>query len=94
MIPVTALNEWLAKNNLPDAYSINNGNCENFAMDVQHYVPDGEIVGTDNMDGWDSSYPGHIWLFDGKLHFDSESLEGVPEWKQLSIFKRYEASLQ
>lgn len=91
MIPRTILNEWLVVNNVKDAYSVNSGMCENFAMDMLHYIPAGEVIGTDNMDGWDSPYPGHIWIFDGCLHFDSEALVGVVDWKELPIFKRFRA---
>lgn len=88
MIPVSALNEWLVENNLPDAYSVNNGGCENFAIAVQDFIPGSDIIGTDNVDGWDSPLPGHIWLTDGSKHYDSEALDGVVDWKDLPIFKR------
>lgn len=70
-------------------YSTNSGNCENFAQFFQKDIPGSEIVGTDDYEGWDTPLPGHIWLTDGKLHYDSECLEGTKYWKDLPIFKRY-----
>ena len=91
MITPDALNAWLKLHNLKDAYSVNDGLCEDFAMDFLSRIPAGEIIGTDNVDGWASSYPGHIWIFDGDLHFDSEALTGVANWRELPIFKRYDS---
>lgn len=88
-IPQTALDQWLVDKGIRSAYEVNSGDCENFAMDHKEYIPGSEIIGTDNMLGWDTDYPGHIWLFDGSKHYDSEALEGVVDYLDLPIFKRY-----
>lgn len=85
------LGKWLAENNIYSAKAVNSGHCENFAQDFQGHVPNSEIVGTDNFaeGGFDSPLPGHIWLFDGKYHYDSETPAGVENWLDLPIFKRF-----
>lgn len=89
MLPNNVVMRWLTNKSIDNHRNVNIGQCENFSMDFLEYIPNGEIVGTDNFDGWDSVYPGHIWIFDGALHYDSESLDGVSDWKDLNIFKRY-----
>lgn len=88
-IPEAAVTAWLEIKGLRSPYEVNSGSCEDFAQDMQHFIPDSDIVGTDNFDGWDTKYPGHIWLFDGTKHYDSEALEGVTDWKDLPIIKRF-----
>lgn len=88
-IPKSALDKWLIDNGVSSAYAVNSGLCENFAQDHAHFIPGSEIIGTDNMAGWGSSYPGHIWLRGNGRHYDSEALDGVYEWRDLPIFKRY-----
>lgn len=88
-IPQVTLDNWLVAKGIRSAYEVNSGDCENFAMDHQELIPGSEIIGTDNMLGWDTDYPGHIWLYDGIKHYDSETLEGVEDYLDLPIFKRY-----
>lgn len=79
---------------IPDTLSVNSGNCENFAVAFKDTVPNSDIYGTDNFASWDSPLPKHIWLYDGKLHYDSECLDGVSNWMDLPIFKRYAATIR
>lgn len=81
--------EWLKDNGYKSHLEVNSGGCERFAIAFQADVPNAELIGTDNTCGWDTEYPGHIWLFDGVMHYDSECLEGVHDWHGLPIFKRY-----
>uniref|UniRef100_A0AB39CCT8 Uncharacterized protein n=1 Tax=Pseudomonas phage RVTF4 TaxID=3236931 RepID=A0AB39CCT8_9VIRU len=91
MIPEFLAHIWRAINRYKTFQAVNSGGCEEFAKTFLDFIPGGEIVGTDNMDGWDSKYPGHIWIYDGKLHYDSECLNGTADWRDLPIFKRAEA---
>ena len=88
MIKLDDAEKWRIDNGFASMYDINNGDCENFAIAFVATIPGGEVIGTDNVDGWDSDYPGHIWIYDGKRHYDSECLDGVEEWKNLPFFVR------
>lgn len=93
MIPIFLAHIWRAINGYKNLQVINSGGCEEFAKAFLEMIPNGEIVGTDNMDGWDTMYPGHVWIFDGGLHYDSECLEGTAEWRDLPFFKRTQERL-
>lgn len=81
---------WLTDNGLTDASQVNSGLCEEFAKEFIKLFPSGEIVGTDNYIDFDSAeWPGgHIWIYSDGRHYDSETLSGVTEWRQLPFFKR------
>lgn len=81
------------------AYEINNGLCEDFAMtaidrlegssdhvyecvtesftDADGCLPDGTQLG------------GHVWIHYYGRYYDAECPEGVADWKELPIFRRY-----
>lgn len=92
MISKEFLENWILVNNVP-LDKLNNGDCENFAVDViKSCIPDGELVGTDNFcdwwgDGPDSKLPGHCWVMYNGKHYDCDSLQGVENWRDLKIFK-------
>jgi len=90
MIPFQMADAWRRNNGFAEMANINNGSCENFAMAMENFIADGEIVGTDNfVEPFGKDWPGgHIWIFDGERHYDSEALEGVLEWRDLPFFKR------
>ena len=104
-------------------WDINNGDCDNFALDTIYYLsPGGE---TENLycvvngnfqivdDIWDKNllneywkdvkplynltwedtnkirFGNHMWITDGKYHYDAECPEGVKNFFELPIFKRY-----
>jgi len=92
MIPRELAEEWLRRNpQYEDLRDINTGGCERFAAHFQPHVPNGELTGTDNFVCWRHTqhWPGgHVWIFDGHKHYDSEALEGVDEWEDLPFFTR------
>lgn len=70
-------------------WDINNGHCDTFANNVIERCG-GESdflfeMQTENVvvDG-----PGHVWIWYNGLHYDAETLNGVSDWSELSIFKR------
>jgi hypothetical protein len=68
---------------------INKGMCEDFSTDVLTVIGRGEVFWADDMlDGSWEEHGAHafFWL-DGK-YYDSESPEGVDDWKHLSFFTR------
>lgn len=71
-------------------YDINNGNCDDFALDLLKQVG-GEIWETNPM-GDDTPEAGqelatHVWLYHSGKHYDAEHPMGVTNWKKFSIFK-------
>lgn len=89
MLNKDAVNNWITEHGLEDAYSVNSGMCEEFAQHFMHQIPGGEMYGAEDFEGIDTKYPGHLWIFDGNKHYDSECPEGVFEWRDLPIYKRY-----
>lgn len=79
--------------------SINEGECMEFVNEL-FYRDDLEDVKFERMETDDlpdryvdheegfKTEPYHMWITDGKLHYDAECPEGVNSWKQLPFFKR------
>ena len=79
------------------AEEVNNGNCDRFGAEIQERLRG--IVDDINEDetclhtNWESSnVPGHFWLEYNGWFYDSECPEGVDEWTELPIFKRFAES--
>lgn len=71
------------------ARSINDGDCERFAQEVEKLIPDAKPV----WDWFDLSkgYNGlHCFIRYKDRFYDSESPEGVEDWADLPFFKRNE----
>ena len=73
------------------ANQINNGSCGEFATTVigvmgwnlpKHLRTDLDYCGN-------GVWPGHYFIEVDGLFYDSESPDGVANWKELAIFKRY-----
>jgi hypothetical protein len=90
MINKEAAIAWQIQNGYTSMEAINGGGCENFAMYFKRTIPNAELHSTEDHIDWDhGQWPGgHIWLFDGKKHYDSEALDGVEDWQQLPFFQR------
>ncbi|ABY63171.1 hypothetical protein ST201phi2-1p345 [Pseudomonas phage 201phi2-1] len=89
MIPFKDADQWRISEGYADMTVINTGGCENFATDMLHHIPNGELIGTENVVCWDhtDTWPGgHCWIYDGDKHYDSEALDGVDDWRQLPFF--------
>lgn len=95
MIPLQAALKWAENKQLKSLKDVNNGECENFAMDFLHLFPNGDIVGTDNfVELFGKDWPGgHIWIMSDDKHYDSETLEGVSNWRDLPFFTRNRGSV-
>lgn len=88
MLDTAKVSQWLQDNNIPDAYSVNSGMCEEFAQHFKQYIPNSEMYGAEEFEGADTDLAGHLWIYDGSLHYDSECLDGVADWKELPYYKR------
>jgi len=81
--------KFLKKNKLKTEYDINNGNCDDWATEVNKIIPLTKILGTP--DYYFIKYDwavGHFWIkYKGK-HYDAENINGVKNWKDLKIFKK------
>ena len=72
-------------------YDINNGPCEEFAMEVidrsglPYAGPTWEIY-EDSTDG--VALPGHVWAVHGGRNYDAEAPDGVDDWRDLPLFRR------
>lgn len=79
-------------------YDINNGGCEDFAMELIDrlggYVTDAEGRPTDNgpyeldTNNFCEWLPNHVWVFYEGKHYDAECPQGVDSWKDLPLFAR------
>ena len=68
---------------------INQGQCDNFASDLQSLVSDSRLFCSEQFEDEWPDVPGHCWVeFEGKW-FDAETPDGVDEWKDLPIFVRF-----
>lgn len=72
-------------------YQINNGLCEEFALGLVSKVAGAEDVCTENFVDF-GELPGHMWVIYEDKHYDAECPEGVTDFKELPIFKKYLAS--
>lgn len=88
MLDAAKVSQWLQDNNIPNAYLVNSGMCEEFAQHFKQYIPNSEMYGAEEFEGADTDLAGHLWIYDGSLHYDSECLEGVADWKDLPYYKR------
>ena len=89
------IEKWYDEENL-DPFHINCGSCEEFMLDVIEMSKD--VLGLsldegatpwENGEGEYDNYPGHYWVeYEGKC-YDSECADGVDDWKELPIFKKY-----
>lgn len=89
MIPFKEADRWRIDNGYASMSDINTGGCECFAQAFVQCIPAGELVGTDNFVCWEHTEhwcSGHIWIYDGKHHYDSQALLGVSDWKDLPFF--------
>ena len=72
-------------------YDINNGECEDFAMEILDkmggYSEDITKVCTQNFVDFGSLDLGHVWILYKGKHYDAECSNGVKDWKNLPIFK-------
>lgn len=88
MLNVEKIQKWLEARGFTIPEEANCGECENFAMDFQADIPGSDLYGAEEFEGPDTEWAGHIWLYDGNLHYDSESPEGVADWKELKFYRR------
>lgn len=70
-------------------YDINNGECEDFALEIIRrmggYSPDLTDGAPNDME---CKLPGHYWIeYKGK-YYDAECPQGVSKWQELPIFKK------
>lgn len=96
LISKEQLESWMTERNIDSAYDVNSGQCEEFAHYLHELFPESFLRYTEDYISWDSEdHPGgHCWLYlDGK-HYDSESLQGVDDWKDLPIIKRNMANME
>lgn len=72
-------------------YDINNGPCEDFALEVMdrsglRYGPPSWEIYEDSTDG--VALPGHVWVVYGDRNYDAEAPDGVDDWRDLPLFRR------
>ena len=72
-----------------DYRSINIGQCEDFAILVLDSMPEGEcdLMWDDELTTGD--YLGHCFIVFKRLYFDSETPNGVNDWRILPCEARY-----
>lgn len=93
------LMEWIRDplTDAKDAYEINCGECEDFALYVvEHLVDEGYTRAfvcdsNDHVERQGEGDPGywHCWVHLDGLHYDSEATDGVTDWQDLPFFKRW-----
>jgi hypothetical protein len=77
-------------------YQINDGMCEDFALDIKEFIE--EAIDIDTM--WlevnilkvevaTTNLPGHVWILYKNKHYDVETINGVSDWKDITIFKKF-----
>ncbi len=67
---------------------INSGYCHDFAYGLVRLVPGSEVWESDPVED-DPKSPVHAFVKVGSLYYDSETINGVKNWKDLPVFKRY-----
>ena len=83
---VSTIIKDLLKNSSCSIEEINNGQCEDFMMNLISELPEDAIERTIP---FDSELPGHYWVeFRGK-HYDAETPDGVNDWRELPIFEKF-----
>ncbi len=78
-----------------DPTEINKGHCEEFAMTVIRKLGGCSDalyeMCTQNVDPKEQmDLPYHVWIFCNGRHYDSESPDGVDNWRELPIFTKFE----
>lgn len=68
-------------------YEINNGECEDFAMNIIERMGGYSDELTDNATP-DMGLPGHYWIEYKGVCYDAECSSGVLGWQNLPIFLR------
>jgi len=81
------LREFLKEYKTP--YEINDGACEDFMQCVIEKVPKASDRSSESVDGEYTLLPGHVWIFYRGKHYDAETINGVKNWKDLPVFKKY-----
>ncbi len=75
-------------------HDINCGECVEFAQSVIEEMG-GESEDLYNLCNlnfdpkWLTELPGHAWILYKGRHYDSESPNGVDDWRELSIFEKF-----
>lgn len=59
-----------------------------FAEAVEERVPAARIVSNLEMAAQEGEGPEHVWLVHEGRHYDSETPEGVDDWRDLPFFQR------
>ena len=82
--------EYITKYGYKDFAQINTGGCENFAIEIiQKLGGYSDILTEICSEAFNYDLPGHVWIVCNKLHYDSECEQGVENYMDLPIFKRY-----
>lgn len=81
--------KWTVKEYGGTPYEINNGLCEEFAMDIIDRMGGYKKDLFELCDGnFSEDLPGHVWIYYRGKHYDAETPHGVKSWKMLPLFKR------
>jgi len=85
-------------------YVINNGCCEYFAIAILNIINNGQETDDIYIDATPAdvedcidkyeNWPIHYWFVCNGLCYDSECPEGVADWKDLPIYKKYRKYLE
>ena len=79
-----ATKKTMKENAVTTPFQINDGYCEEWALNVEDAIPGAIEHDTPE----DFTGPGHVWVeIDGK-HYDAETLQGVKDWKDLAVFRK------
>lgn len=83
------------KRRLSTAYEINNGDCHRWSV-LANKLYGGNLVTVDVYISWDEDMSftrdcSHSFLKLNNKYYDSESPDGVDNWKNLRFFESYEA---
>jgi len=74
------------------AYDINNGECDEFAMEVIERMGGYQTGITEQSEPLESKYGGHVWIVWNNHHYDAECPNGVQNFEQLPIFVNRESN--
>jgi hypothetical protein len=69
------------------AEEINDGQCWDFAEDLQKLFPEGEVQDNRTLTGRDEGWDHAFFRLDGR-YYDSETPNGVDDWMQLPCCQR------
>lgn len=85
------ITEFLQSQGWDDPAKINQGECENFAINVLAALEntgESHAVSMSRLDGYNSMAPAHAVLVGYDLFFDAECVQGVERWQELPIVAR------